>query len=650
MKSIKNKIKYFIVTAMILSPSLASAEMRSNSYVINENVNHVFNGPIISAINHSVSGLNVTVSFNTDVVADAFVIYSTDSGFADSMEQGTSVKSGTGHSISLSGLVANTTYYYRVRSTRINGGITTDMTARSFVTGADSAEVPEAPEVPVSGGGGVIIIDKTDKTAPVISNVQVKTIDESSLSISWDTDEETTSFGEYGENVQYGSIDGQWDKVVNHVVILKNLKPESKYHVRAVSSDSWGNVGYGEDQIVNTLAGKVAEDTVLPVATTTIDEQVDVQKMINESVLTGVTQKIKDFFARVFPQVNINNQTNISDIQTIDQLTSFIPAPVLSGEPRVEIGSDNVSVFWTTDSNSTSQVAIASDDEYRSRKGNLYVQVVGDVQVLSRDHNVRIFGLKPNTVYHYQLRSKSSFGPMVLSRDFTFRTLNEDIKITSFLTQIKDAQMAAIKWVTNKPADSAIQYAPYHNNVIALDEAKTIRSNETGLIHEIEIKEFQAGVYYDIEIISTDLKGNVARQKIDRFSTQENDLPPEISHIKTDSTVYIDKNNKTQTVISWLTNEPTNAQIFFQEGVYGAGSKLNESTEINTNFTKEHVFVITKFKPGAVYSFQIKAIDSGGNEVFSKIHTFMTVKNKESIIQVIIKILEDTFGWAKKLM
>jgi hypothetical protein len=322
----------------------------------------------------------------------------------------------------------------------------------------------------------------------------------------------------------------------------------------------------------------------------------------------------------------------------------------LSGEPRVDTNSDNAKIYWMTDADATSQVAIATDAEYKNRKGERYVQVVGDIQNLNKNHSVRVFGLRADTVYHYQLRSKASFGPMAVSRDFTFKTSDDDMKITNFLTQIKDGQITSIKWVTNKEANSAVQFAPYQNNVVALDEIKMIKDNEFGIIHEIEVKDFQSGVFYDVEIISVDKKGDIVKEKLDRFSTQEKDTPPEISHIKTDSTVFIDRNNKTQTVISWLTNEPTSAQIFYQEGVHGVGNELNEGAEVNNNFTKEHVFVITKFKPGTVYSFQVKAIDSNGNEVLSKINTFMTAKNKESIVQVIIKILEDTFGWVKKLM
>jgi hypothetical protein len=226
----------------------------------------------------------------------------------------------------------------------------------------------------------------------------------------------------------------------------------------------------------------------------------------------------------------------------------------------------------------------------------------------------------------------------------------EEIKITSFFTTIVDDQTAIFKWVTNKEADSGIKYAPYHGNVLAVDESKTLKDNTQAVIHELKIENLVGGTFYDVEIVSMDMVGNVASESLARFSTREDDLPPILSNIKTDSTVFLDRSNKTQTIISWLSNEPSTSRVYYQEGVHGGTEDLNESTDLNTNYTKEHVMVVTKFKPGIVYSFRIESIDSGGNVVISSPHTFMTAKKKESIIQIIMNILENTFGWMKKLM
>ena len=176
-----------------------------------------------------------------------------------------------------------------------------------------------------------------------------------------------------------------------------------------------------------------------------------------------------------------------------------------------------------------------------------------------------------------------------------------------------------------------------------------MRNNDFSTIHEIEIAEFTGGTLYDIELTSIDADGNVAQETLSRFSTAEDDLPPGITHIKAESTVFLDRGDRIQTVISWLTNEPATSRIYYQEGVHGGDVELAESTPLNTNYTKEHVMVISKFKPGIVYSFRVESVDSGGNTTLSQVYTFMTAKKKESIIQIILRILEETFGWVKRI-
>jgi hypothetical protein len=215
---------------------------------------------------------------------------------------------------------------------------------------------------------------------------------------------------------------------------------------------------------------------------------------------------------------------------------------------------------------------------------------------------------------------------------------------------VLDEQTAVFKWVTNKNSDSSITFTPYLGDRLATELMKTVRDNEETVIHELEISEFMGGVKYNVTIASADNQGNRTTETFPDFSTSPDDSPPIVSHIKADSTVFLDRNNKTQTIISWRTNEPATSRIYYQEGVHGTATDLDESTELNENYTKEHVVVITKFRPGIVYTFRVESTDSGGNTVLSKPHTFMTAKTKESIFQIIMNILENTFGWIKDIM
>jgi hypothetical protein len=622
-----------ILVMLALPVGAVEAAMQSDSYVIYESVMHAFDGPVISGVSHSVDGTTVTVTWDTNVIADSFVVYDTDNGFAASAEQGTHVKNATSHSVDVTGLLANTAYYYRVRSERINGGITTDTTERTFTTGsADGDEGEDDPPTPSGGGGGMLIIDKTDKAPPLLTNVLVSNVSAESATITWETDEDSTSFIEYGTGVAYGSVYGSWATSSNHSVTLENLESNTSFHFRAISSDGWGNVGYSNDGTFTTLLGEgeaePEEEAVTPV------EPEDVSDTL-------------EFIQRLIPNVSLNDLANI---ESLDDLSRFINAPIISGEPGIEIGATEVTVTWTTDIEADSIIAVAPESAYNEGAAEPYQMLVGNSDEYTNVHEVTLHGLTPDTTYHFQLRSKARFGQTASSRDYTFRTSIEELQIVSYYTQIIDNETAIFRWVTNKEADSAVTYSPYLGGILAVDQSKTNKENAFSVIHEITITDFVAGTFYDVEIRSADAEGNVATKILPQFSTSEDDLPPMVSHIKADSTVFVDRSNKIQTIISWLTNEPATSQVYYQEGVHGPSVDLVESTKLNSNYTKEHVMVITKFKPGIVYTFRVESIDSGGNATKSKVHTFMTAKKKESIIQIIMNILENTFGWLKKIV
>jgi len=628
--------------AFIFIPVFVKAAMQSQNYVIYDSVMHGFDGPVISNVSHSVSGQSATVAWDTNIIADGFVEYDTNNSFSASKEQGSSVKNSTSHSVVVGGLAANTLYYYRVKSERVNGGITIDSTTYSFTSGQDEDQGGDEPASdPVVGGGGILIIDKTDKVPPDITNISVKGITYDSVEVSWETNEDATSFVEYGPDIGYGSTYGQWDESKEHLVVLVNLKATTLYHFRVLSSDDWGNISYSEDQVFTTVVGEGEEAIVPPEEVPSEPEEAE------PAVITETANNALDFIVRLFPFISLND---LNDINSISDLTSFISMPILSGEPGIEVTATEALVTWSTDIESNSLVALSPDSAYNPGATEPYQQITGDPEERTTYHTVRLYSLAPETLYHFQLRSKANLGPIARSRDYTFQTSLEELSITSFLSQILDDQKATFKWVTNKEADTAIKYAPYRGNVLAIDESKTIKENILSAIHEVTIDEFIAGTFYDVEIISVDSQGNVASELFSKFSTSEDDLPPVVSHIKADSTIFIDRSNKIQTIISWITNEPATSRVYFQEGVHPNSVDLQESTALNTNYTKEHVMVITKFKPGIVYSFRAESIDSGDNKTLANTHTFMTAKKKESIFQIIISILENTFGWLKKIM
>jgi hypothetical protein len=80
-----------------------------------------------------------------------------------------------------------------------------------------------------------------DETPPVISELSVSYPTETSLVITWTTDEPATSRVEYGETEAYGTMVASVKMTTDHAITLSGLIPGVTYHVKVRSEDSAGN-------------------------------------------------------------------------------------------------------------------------------------------------------------------------------------------------------------------------------------------------------------------------------------------------------------------------------------------------------------------------------------------------------------------------
>lgn len=113
-----------------------------------------------------------------------------------------------------------------------------------------------------------------DLRAPMISNLKTESAvigvgDEAKgqITVSWDTDEESTAQVEYdqGTGSDYPNKTQEQDRMtMNHVAILTDLKPGTVYHLRVVVKDSVGNEAKSYDNVVITpSATKAAINLVI---------------------------------------------------------------------------------------------------------------------------------------------------------------------------------------------------------------------------------------------------------------------------------------------------------------------------------------------------------------------------------------------------
>jgi len=147
--------------------------------------------------------------------------------------------SGT-YQVSLSGLTTNTLYYYKITVTD-SGSQTANYagTLRTLAT---------AP--------------LQDTTPPIISNVQVS-VNITTATVSWQTNELANSQVNYGLNNSYGNtVSILSNYVLSHKLLLTSLLPNITYHYQIVSTDNSSNSSNSSNATFITLKDNVVPPNV----------------------------------------------------------------------------------------------------------------------------------------------------------------------------------------------------------------------------------------------------------------------------------------------------------------------------------------------------------------------------------------------------
>jgi hypothetical protein len=193
--------------------------------------------PTISGVASSgVSSNAATISWTTNEASDTQVQYGTTAAYGSSTTLNTALV--TSHTASLSGLIASTTYHYRVKSKDAAGNMATsgDFTFATTAT--------------------------PDTTPPTISGVASSGVSSTAVTIAWTTNEASDTQVEYGTTTAYGSSTALNTAMVTaHSTALSGLTASTTYHYRVKSKDAAGNLATSGDL---TFATTTTADTTPP--------------------------------------------------------------------------------------------------------------------------------------------------------------------------------------------------------------------------------------------------------------------------------------------------------------------------------------------------------------------------------------------------
>jgi hypothetical protein len=178
--------------------------------------------PVISAVQASnVQPTSATVTWTTNEASDSQVEYGLTTGYGSSTAIAPALV--TAHNVAVTGLQGGTLYHYRVKSRDAAGNL---------ATSADNTFTTPA----------------ADTTPPVISNVTASPKANRTVTVTWTTNERSTSQVQYGTSTSYGTLTPVDSSLVtSHSVKFTPAQRRVLYHYRVISTDAAGNTAVSQD-------------------------------------------------------------------------------------------------------------------------------------------------------------------------------------------------------------------------------------------------------------------------------------------------------------------------------------------------------------------------------------------------------------------
>jgi len=441
--------------------------------------------PVISAVaSGSIATTSAVITWTTDQPSTSQAEYGTTTAYGSLSSLNSSPV--TSHSIILTGLTPGTTYDYAVSSTDSAGTAT-------------SANFTFATLPP----------------APVISAVTASNINTTSATISWTTDQPSSSQVEFGTTAAYGSSSAlSSSPVTSHAVILTGLTPGTTYNYAVISADPGGSTTSANFTFMTQASLPVISNVTVSAVTTSSatitwstdqpsSSQIEYGTTVSYGLLSTLNSSLVTSHSVTLtgltPGTNYDYVVMSADSAgaTTSVNSTFatpVPPPVISAVISGSITATAATITWTTDQPSSSQVEFGATATYGS------LSTPNSSPVTS--HSVSLTGLTPGTTYDYAVISTDS-GGTTTSANFTFSTPSSIPVISAVTSGGISTTSATVTWTTDQPATSQVEFGA----TTTYGTLSTLNSSLVGS-HSMTLTGLTPGATYDYAVISGDSAGS----------------------------------------------------------------------------------------------------------------------------------------------
>ncbi len=584
----------------------------------------------VTDIEKDVDVNTVAINWKTNAASDSFVKYTnTENDETRTVADDEALATSRKHGLVLKGLSSSTKYNYQIVSKD-------DFANRAVKDGTFETEEFKVNTVDVS---------TTASTA----------------TITWETNESSDSFVKYGLKDINEKIASADEISKTHKVLIANLKPSTKYKFKVKSKDEFSNItaASDSDSTFETKPFKIIDvktDASTNSSTVTWKTNIESTSLVEykgekESVsqVAGDDSKVKDHSVEINDlksataysfkiksrdkDDNITESEGILSFRTKNPNTGFEVKPNASKVAEQELTATSAKIAWTTAAPTSSWVEYGETTKYGKLAGN---------DTLTVDHVITLENLTPGKTYHYRAKGVDADGNEFISADNTFTALVEP-KIVGAPAAKTTNESVVITFKTNTDTDSIIEYGL--TNKYGDSTGSAILTKD----HSIEIKNLAQNTTYHFRVGGVDKFSNKVLGEDATFMTNKDTTGPKISDIKSDVLRQTDETGKEKigVVLGFTTNEEATSVVEYAEGISMAS--YNKKTRENTTLNLSHSALIEGLRPATTYHYRIVVKDKYGNTTKSVDKTVLTPKESESVLQKIIKVLENTFSWVQNM-